>query len=252
MLLRRVIEHVRAQNWTAVALDFVIVVVGVFIGIQVANWNEAQAAKARETELLAELKREIETSIRLTNQKRDAIAQVVSAGERSLDFITSGASCGAECWPILVDFFHASQWQPIDVDHSTYDEMRRQGLPRSRAVIDAVEGYLSQNAVLTSTHLLPPYRSLVRQNIPVDAQSYYWDNCYDLDNGAETYVLDCPRGVSREMSAAAVNKIINNPDIELFLTEWTGLMWSTPSGLGEQNTAAQTALDAIEAELEKR
>ena len=30
MLLRRVIEHVKAQNWTAVALDFVIVVVGVF------------------------------------------------------------------------------------------------------------------------------------------------------------------------------------------------------------------------------
>ena len=29
MLLRRITEHVKAQNWTAVALDFVIVVVGV-------------------------------------------------------------------------------------------------------------------------------------------------------------------------------------------------------------------------------
>jgi len=45
MLLRRVIEHVKAQNWTAVGLDFVIVVVGVFIGIQVSNWN-AQRAEA--------------------------------------------------------------------------------------------------------------------------------------------------------------------------------------------------------------
>ncbi len=42
MILRRVIEHVKDQNWTAVALDFVIVVVGVFIGIQVANWNAAR------------------------------------------------------------------------------------------------------------------------------------------------------------------------------------------------------------------
>ncbi len=41
MRLRRVTEHVKAQNWFAVGLDFVIVVVGVFIGIQVANWNEA-------------------------------------------------------------------------------------------------------------------------------------------------------------------------------------------------------------------
>ena len=40
MLLRRVIDHVREQNWTAVGIDFVFVVVGVVIGIQVANWNE--------------------------------------------------------------------------------------------------------------------------------------------------------------------------------------------------------------------
>lgn len=40
MLLRRVIEHVRAQNWTAVGLDFVIVVVGVFIGEGVVHGAE--------------------------------------------------------------------------------------------------------------------------------------------------------------------------------------------------------------------
>lgn len=49
MLLRRVIEHVKAQNWTAVALDFVIVVVGVFISIQVANWNDARLVGAGAT-----------------------------------------------------------------------------------------------------------------------------------------------------------------------------------------------------------
>ncbi|HNS87253.1 MAG TPA: hypothetical protein PKH09_10145 [Parvularculaceae bacterium] len=50
MILRRVIEHVKAQNWTAAALDFVIVVMGVFIGLQVANWNAARrdAREARE------------------------------------------------------------------------------------------------------------------------------------------------------------------------------------------------------------
>ena len=49
MLLRRVIEHVKTQNWTAIAIDFVIVVTGVFIGIQVANYNEERKlAKQRE------------------------------------------------------------------------------------------------------------------------------------------------------------------------------------------------------------
>lgn len=40
MILRRITEHVSAQNWFAVGTDFVIVVVGVFIGIQVANLND--------------------------------------------------------------------------------------------------------------------------------------------------------------------------------------------------------------------
>ncbi|MEL6859626.1 MAG: hypothetical protein AAGJ84_11055 [Pseudomonadota bacterium] len=42
MLLRRITKHVKDQNWFAVGLDFAIVVVGVFIGLQVANWNEAR------------------------------------------------------------------------------------------------------------------------------------------------------------------------------------------------------------------
>ncbi|MEZ5918197.1 MAG: hypothetical protein R3C40_11655 [Parvularculaceae bacterium] len=52
MILRRIAEHVKAQNWTAVA-RFVIVVAGVFIGIQVSNWNDALAESARERQALA-------------------------------------------------------------------------------------------------------------------------------------------------------------------------------------------------------
>ncbi len=66
MLLRRITEHVKAQNWTAVALDFVIVVVGVFIGIQVANWNGDRLAQSRENAILAQLEEEfleIQTAI---------------------------------------------------------------------------------------------------------------------------------------------------------------------------------------------
>lgn len=252
MLLRRVIDHVKAQNWTAVGLDFVIVVVGVFIGIQVANWNDARAFNDRETELLIELRRELEDSIRITNQKRAAIDQVVVSGRKSLAFIEAGKPCGGACWPVLVDFYHASQWQPIDVNRSTYDEMRRQGLPRSREIIDAVEGYLAQNGNLAATHFVPAYRSLVRQMIPVDAQAFYWLNCYQLENGAETYVQDCPQGVADDVAAHAIDNIVNNSAIEPNLTEWIGIMTSTPPDLGVQNGAAERAIAAIDAELEKR
>jgi hypothetical protein len=55
MILSRVIEHVKTQNWTAVAIDFVIVVAGVFIGIQLGNWNQYAGDRRTETEYLQQL-----------------------------------------------------------------------------------------------------------------------------------------------------------------------------------------------------
>ena len=48
MILRRITEHVKDQNWFAVALDFFIVLAGILIAFQITNWNEA---KSERTEL---------------------------------------------------------------------------------------------------------------------------------------------------------------------------------------------------------
>ncbi|WP_290497874.1 hypothetical protein [Hyphomonas sp. UBA4494] len=46
MILRRLTKHVKDQNWFAVGLDFVIVVIGVFVGMQVSNWNDAHQTQS--------------------------------------------------------------------------------------------------------------------------------------------------------------------------------------------------------------
>ncbi len=58
MLLRRVTQHVQSQNWFAVLVDFVIVVVGVFVGLQVQDWNDERKAKQEEQMLLDRLNAE--------------------------------------------------------------------------------------------------------------------------------------------------------------------------------------------------
>jgi hypothetical protein len=63
MLLRRITEHVKAQNWTAVALDFLIVVVGVFMGLQVQEWDAARADRNAEQIVLERLIVEYEKNI---------------------------------------------------------------------------------------------------------------------------------------------------------------------------------------------
>ncbi len=54
MILRRLIENVKRQAWTAIVIEFVIVVIGIFVGLQVNNWNEARRDRVREVAYLQE------------------------------------------------------------------------------------------------------------------------------------------------------------------------------------------------------
>ena len=69
MILRRITQHVKEQNWFAVGLDFVIVVFGVFIGLQVNNWNADRTARSAERSTLVRLHEDFEESI--AGQSRD-------------------------------------------------------------------------------------------------------------------------------------------------------------------------------------
>lgn len=70
MLLRRITKHVKDQNWFAVGIDFVIVVIGVFIGIQVANWNDASQERLTEAQYLERFAAELELTIEQIQEER--------------------------------------------------------------------------------------------------------------------------------------------------------------------------------------
>lgn len=42
MILSRFTRNLREQNWAAVCLDFLVVVVGIFAGLQAADWNQTR------------------------------------------------------------------------------------------------------------------------------------------------------------------------------------------------------------------
>ena len=252
MILRRVIAHVRNQEWTAVFLDFVIVVVGVFIGIQVSNLNERQEESAHERLLLGELRSELAQSSEQIAIIRNAYNQVSLSGARSVAFLDEGTSCGDACWGVLVDFFHASQWQQPHVVRSAYDEMRRNGWPRNRSIVDAVEDYHRQGTLNANGFRdVPAYRALVRGLIPLAAHSPYWATCYEIKNGEERYLDACPEGVDPSVSAAAVAAIAAHPDIHAALTEWAGYTTGFEATFNDQIASAERAISLIDAELEE-
>ena len=72
MLLRRITEHVKSQNWFAVWLDFIIVVVGVFFGIQIGNWNASRLDDQAYEQAYDRMVLEAQTNIALA---QDAVEQ---------------------------------------------------------------------------------------------------------------------------------------------------------------------------------
>jgi hypothetical protein len=250
MILRRLSQSLKEQNWTAIWIEFVLLVVGVFLGIQVSNWNETRAERQRERLLLVELRAELAQSIRQTEIKRLAYEQIARSGERALAFLKAGDDCGAACWPVIVDFFHASQWQAIVVDLPTYEEMRRNGWPRNRAIVDAMDAYVRQSRQVAMPLRQPPaYRALVRGLVPLPVHRPYWNTCFKLADGEEAYLETCPEGVAPEVAAAGVASIVKHPDIHRTLTEWTGFAGAYSGSFIGQVVTAERALALIDVEL---
>jgi hypothetical protein len=90
MLLRRVMEHVNAQNWFAVGIDFFIVVVGVVIGIEVANWNDVQNNKAGLATSLQRLDKEVSENI-------DVIQKVLTIFDEGREDLNRGRDALNSC-----------------------------------------------------------------------------------------------------------------------------------------------------------
>jgi hypothetical protein len=253
MLLRRVIEQVRTQNWTAVGIDFVIVVLGVFVATQVSNWNEARAFDAHERAQLAAMRTEIETGIERLNKHRVYYSDVAAAGGRALAFLESGTDCAEDCWPVLVDLFQASQWVDLGADQSVYNEMRREGLPRSSAVKAAVKSFYSGNVATNSiSNERPAYRLLIRGYIPAAAQQEMWRVCHSAAGDIEEFHSDCPAAIPAEASAAAMKIIRSDPAVHAGLTQWTATLAQLVTRLEIQKVEANAAIAAIDAELGDR
>ncbi len=62
MLLRRLSENLKSQSWTAVCLDLVIVILGIFLGLQVSQWYEGRQEIALEASILERLRIEFDAA----------------------------------------------------------------------------------------------------------------------------------------------------------------------------------------------
>ncbi len=77
MLLRRFSSHVRAENWFAVFLDLIVVVVGLFIGLQIDTWWEGRKEARFEGAYLLEIQEDFELNKLVLEQMTARLEEII-------------------------------------------------------------------------------------------------------------------------------------------------------------------------------
>ena len=157
MILRRVIAHFRKQEWTAIALDFLIVVIGVFVGLQVNNWNEGLRTKADERAVLSRLQLESEEVVKFWSRDVQVFGVAIENQRLLLEALKAGAIPPEQRAAIDDALLRISFYPAVTAPHSVYDEViasgglrlisdfrARQSVSAYAAEADFVDGQLDQ------------------------------------------------------------------------------------------------------------
>lgn len=226
MILRRLMTHVKAQDWFAVALDFLIVVMGVFIGTQVANWNAARLDRERADGYLARIGADIAADLALYQDRDRFWGAVRGYGATALDYVETGAARGKSDWEVVLAFFQASQVAEFYTTNATFEELKSAGelgLIENETLRNRLAQYygVGDNPALRER---PRYREHVRGLIPLDVQSYIWTNCYASDSDARQSFIDCASPVEEARAASILAALGGAPELAVELRYWMSTM----------------------------
>jgi len=143
-LSRRWGGKAREQNWFAAAIDLIIVVAGVFLAIQAANWNESRKARAEERRYYAQIVEDLRLDQRDLGLARERADTFDTAAESTLRAIRTGLSQNVTPGRFAVEIHHSGYLYIPRPSRRTYDEListGNLGLLRSEAAKSAIADY---------------------------------------------------------------------------------------------------------------
>jgi hypothetical protein len=227
MILRRLSQSLKEQNWTAILIEFVLLVVGVFLGIQVSNWNSERENRQKSAVFTARLRDDLRQEAWRYRFLLAYYSDVRDATEAAADALSGKKPLSNEAF--LVAAYRATQYKQGASRRATYDELISTGnigLVEDRRLLGlAVRAY----SVATIDNLVregveSPYRRLFRMSIANDTQRALDKHCGDRyiqpgDYDGFDHVIDypCSPGLSQAAIDEAAGALRADPQTLRFL-----------------------------------
>lgn len=220
MILRRLTSGLKEQHWTTIFIELLIVIIGVFIGTQVSNWNQNRLDKAQTQRMLDQLRPELSAELEFFASADDYYRTTRRYADQALAGWTGGQVNDND---FVIAAYQASQVTGIGINPDSWsltfggDQLRNIENPKVRRnleiVLTADYGPVEFNAVAT------PYRQQVRRIIPIDVQDEIRETCGDRNlkghYGVYFVVLSarCPVQIEPGKAAAIAAALRAQPEL---------------------------------------
>jgi len=225
MVVRRFRDHVAEHNWFAVAVDFLIVVAGVFVGLQASNWNQERVNHAQGRAYRAMLIDDLEVNQHDLAVRKRYYEWVRGEGLKTLAALDEPqSSLGGQ---FLVDAYQTSQIIPWSLERNTYDQITAAGqmeLVGDAYLRDRISNYYVGSDV-TGKNIASamPYHDIIRRALPYAAQYRIRTLCGEKigEDARGEVEMTLPERCTMELDPALVRKAVdqvrNTPGLELDL-----------------------------------
>jgi hypothetical protein len=182
MILKRLRGEAARQNWFGVAVDLVILILGVFLGIQVNNWNQARLDRAEGKEYRDRLYSDLESNQRDLAFRIHYDGQTLAHAQAALAELDRPFTENPGAFIIVA--YLASNHIPQAIRHFTYDEVVASGKEEflgDRMLRERVANYHVGMATMQRLFdYTAPYREAIRSTLPFVAQAQVMKDCPEV------------------------------------------------------------------------
>ena len=182
MILQRLATSIRKQDWFTVLIEMLIVVLGVFLGVQLGNWNAARVERQLGEDYVKRLATDLRTDLANSRLLTEYHEQVVDAVVRTGELLSADEPDAKE---LIQMAYRATEINQLPPERATWDQIVSSGhlglLPEG-AVEGGLSTYYSFDAIAVTYNALEqtPYRRTLRSIIPIAIQKAIREGCSDL------------------------------------------------------------------------
>ena len=144
MILRHLAVSIREQNWFVVVLEILIVVVGIFIGLQVDDWNKSRQEQNQEQKIINSLRVEVNNNIETYLEISESLERQQAILVDYYDYLTGTREVRPEKADLLSQLCRVGLGQEAPYDNTVYEELLstgRTGIISDEAVTAALRRY---------------------------------------------------------------------------------------------------------------